>query len=474
MFGRDYIRYSALCAAAALCLGAAPTGQGLPYQLSGDVSESYRLLTTTYYEPVDPHAILTAAGAALVDAAHKRGVTIAQPALRVQSDRDATVAGLDMAIAAAAHAAHASQSEFAYAAIAGMAKGVNDRYTQFFTPDELKQFNEALDPARIGGIGVMIQPDQASGFVHVTYVVPGTPAERAGVEVGDAITAVNGTSTKGLAVNGVSQLLRGVPGTNVAVSVTRAGFASALSITRENVQPPTVIFRMLSDGIGYVWVMAFGRATPGEFDTAISRLNAQGAKALVLDLRNDGGGYVNSALDISSRFIANKALLTVEQRGQPRSTIQSRQRSVDRAPGLGARESVHGLGFGDYCRCAAGRWRRNAGWREDVRQRRDADALAASRRRRDQDYDGALPHPEPPRHQPARDRSRRAHRREPRRPVWGGRNRRPAARRNRGASKEDRDDDEELGSLVQFAVERLLNPLRSNAGAPDQRSSRCE
>lgn len=323
MFRRDFVRYSALCATAALCLGAAPSGPVLPYQLAGDVSESYRLLTTTYYEPVDPHVILTAAGAALVDAAHKRGVTIAQPALRVQSDRDATVAGLDAAIAAAAHTAHAPASEFAYAAIEGMAKGVNDRYTQFFTPDELKQFNEALDPARIGGIGVMIQPDQASGFVHVTYVVPGTPAERAGVEVGDAITAVNGTSTKGLAVDSVSQLLRGVPGTNVAVSVTRAGFASALSITRENVQPPTVIFRMLSDGIGYVWVMAFGRATPGEFDTAISRLNAQGAKALVLDLRNDGGGYVDSALDISSRFIANKALLTVEQRGQHDTTIQA-------------------------------------------------------------------------------------------------------------------------------------------------------
>jgi len=89
------------------------------------------------------------------------------------------------------------------------------------------------------------------------------------------------------------------------------------------VQPPTVIYKMLADGIGYVWVMAFGRATPSEFDMALARLQTQGAKALVLDLRNDGGGYVNSALDISSRFIANKALLTVEERGQHDTTIDA-------------------------------------------------------------------------------------------------------------------------------------------------------
>ncbi len=206
-----------------------------------------------------------------------------------------------------AKAAHATPSDFAYAAIDAMAKATNDRYTQFFTPAEFKAFNEALDPQRIGGIGVMIEPDPLSGSVRISYVLPGTPAERAGLRVGDVIVTVNGTPTKGLNVEGVSGLLRGKPGTVVAVSLRRDGSPVAASITRDNVQPPTVIYKMLSDGIGYVWIIAFGRATPGEFDAAISRLNEQGAKALVLDLRNDGGGYVNSALDISSRFIANKA-----------------------------------------------------------------------------------------------------------------------------------------------------------------------
>jgi carboxyl-terminal processing protease len=323
MFKRDLVRYVALCAAALIWFGAAPAGEVLPYQLAGDVSESYRLLTTTYYEQVEPRAILAAASGALADAARKAGTPIAAPALQVEADRDATVAELDEAIAAAARAAHASPNDFAYAAINAMAKAVNDRYTQFFTPDEFKAFNEALDPARIGGIGVMIQPDTASGFVRITYVVPATPAERSGLAVGDLVTAVNGTPTKGLAVDDVSLLLRGKAGTVVAVTVARSEATSVVSITREDIQPPTVIYKMLGDGIGYVWVMAFGRSTPGEFDTAISRLGEQGAKALVLDLRNDGGGYVDSALDISSRFIANKALLTVEERGRRDTTIHA-------------------------------------------------------------------------------------------------------------------------------------------------------
>jgi len=304
-------------------LGATPVGDVLPYQVAGDVSESYRLLTTTYYNVVDPQVLLAAASDALADEAHKLGVSLAPPALRLESDNDATVAELEAAIATAAHTAHGTSDDFAYAAIGAMARAVNDRYTQFFTPAQYKAFNEALDPARIGGIGVMIEPDVATGFVRLTYVLPGTPAERAGLQGGDLITAVNGTTTKGLAVDGVSALLRGKAGTVVTVTIQRSGAPSVIAITRDDVQPPTVVYRMLGAGIGYVWVMAFGRATPGEFDAAVSRLNAQGAKALVLDLRNDGGGYVDSALDISSRFIANKRLLTVEERGQRDTTINA-------------------------------------------------------------------------------------------------------------------------------------------------------
>src|SRR5579863_2517503 len=316
-------RVAALSLLLVLCTFGAAPAPALPYQVAGDVSRAYQLLTTSFYDTIDPQVLLAAAADALAATAHKHGVTLAMPALHVEGDPDATLSELESAIAAAAHSAHGSPSIYAYAAIDAMAKATNDRYTQFFTPDEYREFNEALDPKRIGGIGVMIEPDAASGSVRITYVLPATPAERAGVQVGDVVTAVDGMPTKGQSVETVSGRLRGKPGTVVSVAVTRSGAPSSFSITRQDVQPPTVVFKMLPDGIGYVWVMEFGRATPGEFDTAIARLTEQGAKALVLDLRNDGGGYVNSALDISSRFIASKALVTVEERGRPDTTIHA-------------------------------------------------------------------------------------------------------------------------------------------------------
>jgi carboxyl-terminal processing protease len=145
------------------------------------------------------------------------------------------------------------------------------------------------------------------------------------LRVGDVFIAIDGTVVKGMTVDNASRLLRGSAGTLVAVNVQRQGDAQplAFSIKREEVQPPTVVFRMLQGDVGYVWVMAFGKGTPDEFNTAITRLKDQGARALVFDLRNDGGGYVDSALRISQRFIANKALVTVEERGEHATTIEA-------------------------------------------------------------------------------------------------------------------------------------------------------
>ena len=167
----------------------------------------------------------------------------------------------------------------------------------------------------------MIEPDAANGCVRITYVLPSTPAERAGLQSATSSRPSMGAD-KGLGVEAVSGRLRGKPGTVVAVAVARAApgrlydRARGRAAANGRVQDAAGRHRLR---LG----MEFGRATPYEFDTAVARLNELGAKALVLDLRNDGGGYVNSALDISSRFIANKALVTVEERGKDATTIEA-------------------------------------------------------------------------------------------------------------------------------------------------------
>jgi hypothetical protein len=153
----------------------------LPAATAEDVNESYRLLTSTYYRPVDPQAILDKAREGMLDFAKKHGEKIDVAPLHPGTDVASTTQSLDDAIADAAASAHASTTDYAYAAISSMAKAVDDRYTQFMTPDEYKQFKDALDPEKISGIGVLIGSDETSGLINITYVVPGTPADKAGL-----------------------------------------------------------------------------------------------------------------------------------------------------------------------------------------------------------------------------------------------------------------------------------------------------
>lgn len=318
-------RLRALVGASTLVLAAAlpaVASASLPATMAEDVNESYRLLTTTYYRPIEAQAILDRARGGLVDYAHKHGAKIDVAPIHASADTMSTTQALDDAIADAAASAHGSTTDYAYAAIASMAKAADDRYTQFMTPDEYKQFKDALDPEKISGIGVLISPDETTGLIDVSYVVPGTPAEKAGLQPGDTIATIDGQSTKGFTTEAASKMLRGRAGTPVHLGIVRGtAQPNDVAITRSELEPPTVVYKMLPGSIGYIYVLAFGQSTPTEFDAAVARVKAAGAKALVFDLRNDGGGYVESALQISERFIASKPLLTVQERGAADTTV---------------------------------------------------------------------------------------------------------------------------------------------------------
>jgi len=319
-------RLAAACAFFALSLGSVPAlAAPLSDPLAGDVNRSYVLLEETFFKDVDRQELIDAARTAISDTARKHGVRLKVAAVHASDDDRATLDGLDAAISDAADTTRAPATEFAYAAIAAMAKAVDDRWTTFMTPDEFKSFKEALDPEKISGIGVLISPDAASGLISIAYVVPGTPADRAGILPGDIITTIDGASTKGFTTEAASKLLRGKAGTVVNLQMQRGAAApTPVMIVRLDIQPPTVIYKMLPGNIGYIYVIAFGQETPEQFDTAVRRLKDQNAKALVLDLRNDGGGYVESALEISSRFIAQRPLVTVQERGLPDKTYDAR------------------------------------------------------------------------------------------------------------------------------------------------------
>lgn len=304
--------------------------QGL---VSGDLVQSYDALTTTYYSKVSVQAVLDGARKALEAELAKRGAATTLPAMLARANSAQNIELIAAEIVRAESASHESETELTYAAIRGMAAALGDRYTAFFTPQEYQQFNQALDPEKISGIGVLIESDPATKYIRAFYVVPGTPADNAGIQSGDDFLTVNGTSTKGFNQEQAVKLLRGEAGTVVKLQVQRSGGqAHTLSVRRTDVQPPTVIYKMLAGNIGYVAILTFGKDTPDQFSAALDRLESQGVRAYVLDLRNNGGGYVNSALDISSKFINNDPLLTVEERGSRVYTVQAPQTAVPPKP----------------------------------------------------------------------------------------------------------------------------------------------
>ena len=318
----------ALIAAFPVTIGAAPA-----VNPSEDLRQSYDLLSTTYYSKVDAQRLLDGARQALIDEASKRHSHVKVPVLHDTGSQQGNVNALLAAITRAGSSMHVSQTQLTYDAIGGMAKALDDKYTTFFTPEEYKQFNDALDPEKISGIGVIVRADETSKYIQAEYVVPGTPAEKAGLQTGDLFTAVDGKSLKGLTADDASALLRGKPGTLVHVQAMRDGKQlAAMDITRSEVQPPTVIYKMLPQHVGYIYILAFGRDTPDEFAVALDRLQKDDVRAYVIDLRDDGGGYVNSALDISSKFINNNALLTIEERGSHTTTVDAGADALPRKP----------------------------------------------------------------------------------------------------------------------------------------------
>lgn len=318
----------ALVAMLPLTLGAAP-----PASPSEDLRQSYQLLTTTYYSKIDAQRLLDGARQSLVALAAKHGGRVRVPALHDTGTMDGNINELIANVQRMQSALHLSKTDITYAEIDGMANALGDRYTTFFTPDAFRQFNSELDPEKISGIGVMVRVDDASKYIQAQYVVPGTPAEKAGLKTGDLFASVDGKSLKGLKADQASALLRGKPGTVVHLQALRDGKALApLTIVRSEVQPPTVIYRMLPQHVGYIYVLAFGRQTPDEFALALNRLQKRDVRAYVIDLRDDGGGYVNSALDISSKFIDRNPLLTIEERGSHTTTVDAGSDALPRKP----------------------------------------------------------------------------------------------------------------------------------------------
>jgi carboxyl-terminal processing protease len=302
-------------------------------QDANELITSYAHLTTEYYKKVDKQAVFDGVRNNMI--AYLRANGIANPTLPAlhASDDDVTNAReLEHAVAGAIGTyavkvagksnAKATATSITYAAISGALGSVKDKYTVFLSPKEYAEINESLDGTEFGGVGLTYDIDDKTKDIHVQNVIPDGPAEKAGVLNEDLITEINGQSVPDLVTGKTAEaqtkviqgLLRGEPGTRVTLTVDRSGQQQSFTVTRATIHSPSVLGRLLPNGIGWVQLSVFGADTGHELDAELRRLDAQGAKAYILDLRSNGGGYLNSAVDVSSKFIPTGPIVTVESR----------------------------------------------------------------------------------------------------------------------------------------------------------------
>ncbi len=216
----------------------------------------------------------------------------------------------------------------------GLLDQLDDPYTVLLQGETYQALTETTT-GNYGGLGIQI--DVRDGWITVVAPLPDTPAERAGIQTGDQVTAIDGKSTEGWNSEQAVTTLRGQAGTQVVLTVRRAGVSAPMEfkLTRAQIHNRSVSSPTLfSNGIGYVWLTSVSQASTRELRQAVDSLRAAGARSLVLDLRDNPGGLLDQGVDVSDLFL-NPGQEVVSTRGRaPGSSEQFEDEHPQAWPGM--------------------------------------------------------------------------------------------------------------------------------------------
>jgi carboxyl-terminal processing protease len=197
-------------------------------------------------------------------------------------------------------------------AVRGMMDAIGDKFSGYWDPSETADANNTMQ-GEYDGIGAWV--DISGDYLTITEPMTGSPAEQAGLLTGDQIIAVDGVDVTGMKPELVRKLkVLGPAGTSIHLTVLRQGQEQPLEfdITRAHIVVPSVTSRMLDDNIAYIKIILFGDNTANDFKEQLGTLMAQNPHAIILDLRNNGGGYVSAAITVASQFISNGVIFYEE------------------------------------------------------------------------------------------------------------------------------------------------------------------
>jgi len=223
------------------------------------------------------------------------------------------------------------ESKLEDGSLKGIVQALNDPFSHYLTPKEATQFEQSVS-GQFEGVGMTVDEDQRG--LRVLNVFPGTPAQKAGIKKSDLIIAVNGKSIAGLSSEAATGRIKGPAGTKVRLQVFTPGARAprSVSVTRRKIEVPVARGRVVERGgrkLGVVQLLSFSSGAHGLLRKQIDKVRRQGADALVLDLRGNGGGLLNEAVLVSSTFIENGEIVSVRGRSRPESRESAKGDAID-------------------------------------------------------------------------------------------------------------------------------------------------
>ena len=220
------------------------------------------------------------------------------------------------------------EDALADAAASAMVAATGDRWSYYLTAEEKSSYDEQMQNAYVG-IGVTITAQEELGGMRIEAVTAGGPAEEAGILVGDIITEVEGEKTLELGMAGTRAKVRGEEGTSVTLTVLRGEARFPVTVERRSIQTPVATYEMLDGQIGYIRIANFDSRCAEETNAAMDELIAQGAKALIFDVRYNGGGYKDELVKVLDKILPEGILFQSEDYKGTKQTDRSDESSIE-------------------------------------------------------------------------------------------------------------------------------------------------
>lgn len=206
---------------------------------------------------------------------------------------------------------HLDEKKLVHGAIRGMVNSLDDPHTKFFNPEESKRFLEEVSGHYEGvGMEVGLREDK----IKIISPIENTPADRVGVRPGDEIIKINNKSTSGMSLEEAVDIMRGKEGTDVNITIIRNEEKKQLTLTRDRIKIPSIDFKVLEDDIAYLKIHYFHQNLLNEFNKIVPKITSSNTNKMIIDLRNNPGGALNSALEVAEYFV-DKGDVIVKSQG---------------------------------------------------------------------------------------------------------------------------------------------------------------